>query len=41
LDEAGRLGWYSDRASTGTGDNVNDAIERLAKLMLDARKVSE
>ncbi len=40
LDEAGRLDWYIAQASAITGYNVNEAFERLGKLMLDARKVS-
>lgn len=40
LVEAGRLNWYIAQASARTGYNVNEAFERLAKLMLDARKVS-
>jgi GTPase SAR1 family protein len=40
LDAAGRLSWYVAQASAKTGYNVNEAFERLAKMMLEARKVS-
>ena len=40
LDAANRLSWYVAQASASTGYNVNEAFERLAKMMLEARKVS-
>ncbi len=40
LDAAGRLDWYVAQASAKSGYNVGEAFERLAKMMLDARKVS-
>lgn len=40
LDEAGRLNWYVAQASAKSGYNVREAFERLAKMMLEARKVS-
>ncbi len=40
LDEAGRLDWYIAQASALSGYNVNEAFERLGKMMLDVRKAS-
>jgi small GTP-binding protein len=40
LDKAGKLNWYIAQASAKSGYNVNEAFERLGKLILDARKVS-
>jgi small GTP-binding protein len=40
LDAAGRLDWYVAQASAKSGYNVGEAFERLAKMMLDARKGS-
>lgn len=40
LDEASRLDWYIAQASAKSGYNVNEAFERLAKMMLEGRKVS-
>ncbi len=40
LDAAGGLDWYVAQASAKSGYNVGEAFERLAKMMLDARKVS-
>ena len=40
LDAAGKINWYIAQASAKSGYNVNEAFERLAKMMLEARKVS-
>ena len=40
LDVAGKLDWYVAQASAKSGYNVSEAFERLAKMMLEARKVS-
>ena len=40
LDAAGNLNWYVAQASAKSGYNVSEAFERLAKMMLEARKVS-
>ena len=40
LDAAGRLNRYVAQASAKSGYNVSEAFERLAKMMLEARKVS-
>lgn len=40
LDTAGKLNWYIAQASAKSGYNVNEAFERLAKMMLETRKVS-
>lgn len=40
LDAANRLNWYVAQASAKSGYNVAEAFERLAKMMLEARKVS-
>ena len=40
LDEAAKLDWYIAQASAKSGYNVNEAFERLGKLVLGARKVS-
>jgi len=40
LDAAGKLDWYIAQASAKSGYNVGEAFERLAKMMLPARKVS-
>ncbi|MBW2509546.1 MAG: GTP-binding protein [Deltaproteobacteria bacterium] len=40
LDAAGKLDWYIAQASAKSGYNVGEAFERLAKMMLHARKVS-
>jgi len=40
LDAAGKLDWYIAQASAKSGYNVGEAFERLAKMMLNARKVS-
>jgi ethanolamine utilization protein EutP (predicted NTPase) len=40
LDAAGQMNWYIAQASAKSGYNVAEAFERLAKMMLEARKVS-
>jgi 50S ribosomal subunit-associated GTPase HflX len=40
LDAAGQAKWYIAQASAKSGYNVGEAFERLAKMMLEARKVS-
>jgi len=40
LDAANRLNWYVAQASAKSGYNVAEAFERLAKMVLEARKVS-
>jgi small GTP-binding protein len=40
LDAAGKLDWYIAQASAKSGYNVSEAFERLAKMMLEARRVS-
>ena len=40
LDAAGLANWYIAQASAKSGYNVAEAFERLAKMMLEARKVS-
>ncbi len=40
LEVAGKLNWYIAQASAKSGYNVNEAFERLAKMVLDQRKVS-
>ena len=40
LEAAGKLDWYIAQASAKSGYNVNEAFERLAKMMLDVRKES-
>jgi small GTP-binding protein len=40
LDAASNLDWYIAQASAKSGYNVGEAFERLAKMMLNARKVS-
>jgi small GTP-binding protein len=40
LDAAGKINWYIAQTSAKSGYNVNEAFERLAKMMLEARKVS-
>ena len=40
LDAAGKLDWYVAQASAKSGYNVSESFERLAKMMLEARKVS-
>ncbi len=39
LDAAGEMNWYIAQASAKSGYNVAEAFERLAKMMLEARKV--
>ena len=38
LDEASKLEWYILQASAKEGSHVHEAFEKLAQLMLDARK---
>lgn len=40
LEVAGKLNWYIAQASAKSGYNVNEAFERLAKMVLEQRKVS-
>jgi small GTP-binding protein len=40
LDAVGRLDWYVAQASAKSGYNVSEAFERLAKMVLEVRKVS-
>ncbi len=40
LDAAAQLDWYIAQASAKTGANVRSVFERLAEMMLDARKAS-
>jgi len=40
LEAAAKLDWYVAQASARSGYNVKEAFERLAKMMLDARKAS-
>lgn len=39
LNAAGQLNWYIAQTSAKSGYNVSEAFERLAKMMLEARKV--
>lgn len=40
LEAAAKVDWYVAQASAKSGYNVEEAFERLAKMMLEARKVS-